>query len=117
MMTLAGKLRLSQYFLVSQVVGEGGGGEGGSGEGENDAVARSTGSHCGGQAKVWQCSVGQVLEPAQLTTFDLFATLGLGTCGLLLLVVMVRAFPSSNPTFPSQNLPKGSPVARRVREV
>ena len=30
--------------------GEGGGGEGG-GEGEDDAVARNTGSHCGGQVK------------------------------------------------------------------
>ena len=27
-----------------------GGGEGGGGEGEDDAVARNTGSHCGGQA-------------------------------------------------------------------
>ena len=74
--------------MVSQVLGEGGGGEGGSGEGEDDAVARSTGSHCGGQAKVRRYSVGQVLEPAELTTFvNLLATLGFGTCGLLLLVV------------------------------
>ena len=75
--------------MVSQVVGEGGGCEGGSGEGEDDAVARSTGSHCGAQAKERQYSlVGQALEPAELTTFvHLFATLSFGTCGLLLLVV------------------------------
>ena len=89
MMTSAGKLRLSQLSLVSQVVGEGGGGEGGSGEGEDDAVARSTGSHCAGQAQERQYSlVGQVLESAELMTFvNLLATLGSGTCGLLLLVV------------------------------
>ena len=69
MMTSSGKLRLSQLSLVSQVVGEGGGGEGGSGEGEDDAVARSTGSHCAGQAQERQYSlVGQVLQPAELTT-------------------------------------------------
>ena len=78
--------------MVGQVLGEGGGGEGGSGEGEDDAGARSTGSHCAGQAQERQYSlVGQVLEPAELTsrsTFvNLFATLGFGTCGLLLLVV------------------------------
>ena len=71
------------------MVGEGGGG---SGEGENEAVARSTGSHCGGQAKERQNSlVGQVLEPAEMTSrstsVNMLATLGFGTCGLLLLVV------------------------------
>ena len=89
MMTSSGKLRLSQLSLVSQVVGEGGGGEGGSGEGEDDAVARSTGSHCAGQAQERQYSlVGQVLEPAELTSRSTFVnSLGFGTCGLLLLVV------------------------------
>ena len=89
MMTSMGKSRLSQYSLVSQVVGAGGSGEDGSGEGEGVAVAKSTGSHCGRQEKVRQYSlVGQVLEPAELTTFvNLLATLCFGTFGLLLLVV------------------------------
>ena len=89
MMTSMGKPRLSQYSLVSQVVGAGGSGEDGSGEGEGVAVAKRTGSHCGRQEKVRQYSlVGQVLEPAELMTFvNLLATLGSGTCGLLLLVV------------------------------
>ena len=84
MMTSAGKPRILQYSLVSQVVGEGGGGEG-----EGVAVAKSTGSHCGRQEKVRQYSlVDQVLEPAELTTFvNLLATLCFGTFGLLLLVV------------------------------
>ena len=89
MMTSMGKSRLSQYSLLSQVVGAGGSGEDGSGEGEGDAVAKSTGSHCGRQDKVRQyLLVGQVLEPAELTNFvNLLATLSFETCGLLLLVV------------------------------
>ena len=87
MMTSMGKPRLSQFSLVSQVVGAGGSGEDGSGEGV--AVAKRTGSHCGRQEKVRQYSlVDQVLEPAELTTFvNLLATLCFGTFGLLLLVV------------------------------
>ena len=62
------------------------------GSGEGVAVAKRTGSRKrtgGRQEKVRQYSlVGQVLEPAELMTFvNLLATLGSGTCGLLLLVV------------------------------
>ena len=63
---------------------EGGeGGEGGEGEGEDDAVARSTGSHCGGQ--VTPQTEGSAFELGWSTS--LLGTQGLGTCGLLLLVV------------------------------
>ena len=102
-------------------MGEGGGGEGGSSEGEDDAVARSTGGHCGGQAKVRQYSlVRQVLEPAELTSrstsVNLLATLGFGTCGLLLLVVNDQNLRAATHTFPNQNLSK-SPGARIFREI
>ena len=60
------------------------GGEGGEGgEGEDGAVARSTGSHCGGQ--VTPQTEGSAFELGWSTS--LLGTQGLGTCGLLLLFV------------------------------
>jgi len=90
--------------------------EGGGGEGaKDDAAARSTGSHCGGQAKVRQYSlVGQVLEPAGLTSrstsVNLLGTLVFGTCGLLLLVVNGQSLLEQQP-----NRFEPNPFPRRAR--
>ena len=97
------------------MVGEGCGCEGDGGEGEDDAVAGSTGSHCGGQAKVRQYSlVGQVLEPAGLTSrstsVNLLGTLVFGTCGLLLLVVNGQSLLEQQP-----NRFEPNPFPRRAR--
>ena len=78
------------------------------------------GSHCGGQAKVRRHSVGQVLEPAELTTFvNLFATLSFGTCGLLLLVVNGLSLSEQRPNVsepePLQGQPDCSKVSRGLR--
>ena len=71
--------------------GDGGGGEGGGGGGEgggdggDDAVARSTGSHCGGQ--VTPRTEWNTFELGWSTSVNMLAKLGFGACGLLLLVV------------------------------
>ena len=58
--------------------GEGDGGEGG-GEGEDDAVARSTGSHCDGQAMILSSESrpsarrsGRPSEPSEGRDFELW---------------------------------------------